>query len=87
MPGNTEAGWQRLTANYQRTTSQGRDNYEKFWDTMSRVSVADVEASPPGTVTATLTYYLKTGKQIVNRTRFGLVREGGILKIDSSQVI
>jgi hypothetical protein len=76
-----------LTEHYKQTVSGGRHNYERFWNGITHVSVSDVQTNPPGTVTATLDYQLRNGGDSVERTRFGLVRDGQQLKIDSSAVL
>lgn len=54
---------------------------------MTSVSVSDVGAAPPDTVTATVNYVYCSGNVVVERTRFGLVRQDVIWKIASSSVI
>ena len=53
----------------------------------SRVSVSGVTGLPPGRAQATITYYYKSGRVDTERTAFGLVEEGGQLKITSSTVL
>ena len=86
VPGDTDAAWSRLTTSYQRTTSGGRQSYERFWGEVDRVSVSKVEATGPAQVEATVTY--RRGDDVaVERTAFRLVRDDGILKIDGSSVL
>ena len=87
VPGDTDAGWSRLTRAYQTSTAVSRDYYETFWGSVQAVSARNISASPPGTVVATLTYSMKDGRTIRERTSFGLVMDGGILKINSSHVL
>ncbi|HET7820070.1 MAG TPA: protein kinase [Ornithinibacter sp.] len=87
LPADRDAGWERLTERYQRTTARNRDYYESFWGSVDRVSLADVSASTPGSVTATVTYHYDDGRVFVERTSYRLVREGGELKIDESSVL
>jgi len=54
---------------------------------MKRVTVSNVTASPPGAARATVTYYYKSGRVVDEDTEFGLVRQDGILKIDSTSVL
>jgi hypothetical protein len=84
LPGNTDAGWQRLTPSYQAGRAGGRQGYNSFWAGFARVTTSNIQASLPGTVVATITYERKDGSTSVERTTFGLVRQDGILKIDSS---
>jgi serine/threonine protein kinase len=87
MPRNTDAAWPRMTASYQTNHAGGRQAYQRFWDAISRVSVADVRGIPPYSAQATLTYYFKDGRVVRERTAYGLVNEGGRLKINSSTVL
>jgi serine/threonine protein kinase len=87
MPGNTDAAWPRMTASYQTNHAGGRQAYQRFWDAVDRISVADVRGMPPGSAQATLTYYFKDGRVVRERTAYGLAKDGGRLKIDSTTVL
>src|SRR5215213_8136419 len=87
MPGNTDQAWPRMTASYQANHAGGRQAYQRFWDAIGRVVVSDVTGSPPGSAQATLTYYFKDGRVVTERTAYGLVNDGGTLKINSSSVL
>ncbi|MGI8716469.1 MAG: serine/threonine-protein kinase [Lapillicoccus sp.] len=87
LPGNTDAGWARLTQRYQVTTPKDRQTYQRFWDAISRVAVSSASGTPPGTAQATITYYYKDGRVIQERTSYGLVLDNGVLKIDRSDGI
>ena len=87
LPGNLDAGWDRLTERYQRTTATSRAYYGSFWGAVDSVAVSDVSASTPGSVTATVTYDYADGRRFVERTAYRLVREDGELKIDRSTVL
>jgi eukaryotic-like serine/threonine-protein kinase len=87
MPRNTDAAWPRMTASYQTNHAGGRQAYQRFWDAVDRISVADVRGIRPSSAQATLTYYFKDGRVVRERTAYGLVNEGGRLKINSSTVL
>ena len=87
MPRNTDAAWPEMTASYQTNHAGGRQAYQRFWDAISRITVADVRGIPPDSAQATLTYYFKDGRVVRERTAYGLVDEGGRLKINSSTVL
>ena len=87
LPEDLDAGWEGLTPRYQRTTARNRDAYASFWGSVDRVSVSDVTASAPGSVTATVTYDYDDGRVFVERTSYRLVRDDGALKIDRSSVL
>jgi hypothetical protein len=83
LPGNTDAAWSRLTAQFQNGRAGGRQSFDNYWASMRQVSVSNVTANPPGTVVATVNYVYKNGKTVSERTTFGLVSENGTLKINS----
>jgi eukaryotic-like serine/threonine-protein kinase len=87
MPGNTDAAWPRMTASYQTNHAGGRQAYQRFWDAISNITVVDVRGIPPDSAQATLTYYFNDGRVVRERTAYGLVDEGGRLKINSSTVL
>ena len=87
MPRNTNAAWPRMTASYQTNHAGGRQAYQRFWDAISKITVADVRGIPPDSAQATLTYYFNDGQVVRERTAYGLVNEGGRLKINSSTVL
>ncbi|HTZ44432.1 MAG TPA: protein kinase [Jatrophihabitans sp.] len=87
LPSDTDAGWSRLTPNYQQSTSKDRQTYQQFWDSIQSIRAGDVTGDPPGGVTATLLYHYKDDRVVRERTAFQLVRSDGILKIDSSTVL
>jgi eukaryotic-like serine/threonine-protein kinase len=87
MPRNTDATWPRMTTSYQTNHAGGRQAYQRFWDAISKITVADVRGIPPDSAQATLTYYFNDGRVIRERTAYGLVNEGGRLKINSSTVL
>ena len=86
MPGGTDQGWTLLTARYQSEKTGGRAAYQRFWDQFSKVAATDVVGTAPGTVQATITYTYKDGRTSRERTTFGLVNDGGVLKVDTSSV-
>jgi serine/threonine protein kinase len=87
MPGNTDAAWPRMTASYQTNHAGGRQAYQQFWDAVSRITVANVRGMPPRSAQATLTYYFKDGRVVRERTAYGLVNDGGRLRINSTTVL
>jgi serine/threonine protein kinase len=87
MPSNTDAAWPRMTSWYQTNHAGGRQAYQRFWDAIDRVSVTDVSGIPPSSARATITYYFKDGRVVRERTAYGLVNEGGRLKISRTTVI
>ena len=87
MPGNTDAGWSRLTPDFQSGIAQSREYYNSFWGGVAQVAVSDVTGTPPDTTEATITYTFTDGSVSVERTSFTLVSDGGTLKIDNSTVL
>jgi hypothetical protein len=87
LPGDRDAAWDRLTPRYQRSTARNRDYFESFWSRIDAVWVSDLDAGAPGTVTATLTYDYADGRVFVERTRYRLAEQEGVLRIDRSDVL
>jgi eukaryotic-like serine/threonine-protein kinase len=87
LPRNTDAAWPQMTASYQTNHAGGRQAYQRFWDAISKITVADVRGIPPDSAQATLTYYFNDGRVVRERTAYGLVNEGGRRKINSSTVL
>ena len=87
MPRNTDAAWPRMTASYQANHAGGRQAYQRFWDAIDRVTVADVRGIPPYSGQATLTYYFNDGRVVRERTAYGFVNDDGRLKINSTTVL
>ena len=87
MPGQTDQAWRRLTPSYRRSPAGGRQGFERFWDSIDRVSVRDTSGNPPDQAATTITYVFKDGRVVTERTAFGLVNDDGILKINTSRVI
>jgi serine/threonine protein kinase len=87
VPGDTDAGWSRLTRSYQSANAGSRNSYERFWGSIDRATVSDAEGDPPDEAEATVTYFFKDGRVVRERTAYGLVDDDGVLKINSSRVI
>jgi serine/threonine protein kinase len=87
LPEKTDEAWARLTPSYQATHAGGRDAYQTFWGSIDKVDVSGATANPPGSVAAMITYTYQDGRVVDERTVFGLVRQDGVLKIDSSSVL
>jgi hypothetical protein len=86
IPGNLDQAYGLMTADYQTRVAGGRQAYQRFWDGFSTVTATEVSGSPPSTVTALITYTTKAGAVIRERTTFGLIDDGGVLKIAQSTV-
>jgi serine/threonine protein kinase len=87
VPGHLDQAFGYLTAAYQQNPAGGMTGYSDFWGKIQRVSVSNIVAQPPSTVTATIDYYYKNGQTVEESTRFGLVYAGGIWKIATSSVL
>lgn len=87
MPGNTDAGWARLTPAFQSGIAQNRDYYNSFWGGVQNVAATDVAATGPQTVQATISYTFTDGSVSVERTEYQLVQDGAEFKIDNSTVL
>jgi hypothetical protein len=87
LPGNTGAGWARLTDRYRTTTSGDRATYDRFWTSVKTVEVVQATGSAPGSVVATLRYAFTDGRRYEEKTSYTLVDDAGVLKIDRSSVL
>jgi hypothetical protein len=85
--GNPDQAWTWLTPDYQTNHAGGRSGYDNFWSQIQRVSASNVVASLPDSVTATITYFYKNGSTVVERTQFGMVKQGNQWLIASSSVL
>ena len=87
LPGDLDSAWGRLTPRYQTTTAKNRSTFDAYWGDVERVRATDADGSPPETAEATITYRFDDGRVFVERTRYGLVEDDGVLKIDRSEVL
>lgn len=87
MPGDLDAAWPMMTADYQMNHVGGRDAYDAFWGDVASVAIADVTATGPDSAQATLTYTFSDGRVVQEVTAYRLVDEGGVLKIAETTVL
>ena len=87
LPGDLDAAWPLMTADYQENHVGGRDAYGEFWGAVAEVQIADVQASPPDAAQATLTYTFTDGSVVQEVTAYRFVDEGGVLKIAATEVL
>ncbi len=87
LPGDLDAAWPLMTADYQANHAGGRDAYDAFWAAIESVEVAEVSAPAPDQAQATLIYRYRDGSVVQEVTAYRLVDEGGVLKIAASEVL
>ena len=87
VPDDTDSAWSLMTRSYQTGTTGGRKAYEQFWSAVDRVKVTGETGKPPDKAEATVTYFYKDGREVRERTAFGLVNDDGTLKINSTSVL
>lgn len=87
MPGDLDAAWPMMTADYQVNHVGGREAYDAFWGDVASVAIADVTATGPDSAQATLTYTFTDGRVVQEVTAYRLVDEGGVLKIAETTVL
>ena len=87
LPGDLDAAWPLMTADYQENHAGGREAYEAFWAAIERVEIAEVSAPAPDQAQATLIYHYRDGSVVEEVTAYRLVDEGGVLKIAASEVL
>ena len=86
LPGDLDAAWPLMTADYQENHAGGRDAYNAFWAAIESVEIAEVSAPAPDQAQATLIYRYRDGSVVQEVTAYRLVEEGGVLKIAASEV-
>jgi serine/threonine protein kinase len=87
VPGHLQAGWARLTRQFQKGTGKGLVNYYRYWRTVERVQLRNPHPRPPHIVFATVTTYYKNGHVVTALYRFHIKREHGILKISKADTL
>jgi eukaryotic-like serine/threonine-protein kinase len=87
VPNNLTQAWPWMTPDYQQNHAGGWIGYQSFWSKIQGVTVSDVTATPPSTVTATIDYSFKDGSSARERTRFGMFYQQGRWLIASSSVV
>lgn len=87
IPGDLQQGWAALTPSYRQAHAGGFAAYRDFWSQIRQVSVSDATGQPPSSVTATVTYRYRSGRTVVEETRFQLVSDHGSWKIDDTSVL
>ncbi|WP_461474142.1 serine/threonine-protein kinase [Microbacterium sp. HJ5] len=87
LPGDLDAAWPQMTADYQENHAGGRGGYEAFWSQVAAVELSDVSASGLNRAQATLTYRFHDGRVVDEVTSFDLVDDGGLLKIAATTVL
>ena len=87
MPTDLNAGWLGLTPAYQSAHAGGFAGYQHFWAAVRSVSTSNVTGQPPNSATATITYHYRDGRTVVERTRFGFMRQGAQWLISTSSTL
>jgi hypothetical protein len=87
LPGDLDAAWPLMTADYQENHAGGRDAYNAFWAAIESVEITEISAPAPDQVQATLIYRYRDGGVVQEVTAYRLVDEAGVLKIAASEVL
>ncbi|ONI80869.1 hypothetical protein ALI22I_44315 [Saccharothrix sp. ALI-22-I] len=82
LPNNMEAAYARLTDRFKAAWSPTFADYQGWWGQMSAVSVSNVQAVGPDTVSASLSYTFKDGRSVVEQNVYTLVKVNGQWAID-----
>jgi eukaryotic-like serine/threonine-protein kinase len=86
MPGDPDAGWQRLTARFQRSPARSLSYYRSYWGSISSVQASGATAQGDS-VEVTVNYTFKSGRKVQERHRYQLVNQGGRWLLDSVAVL
>jgi eukaryotic-like serine/threonine-protein kinase len=85
MPGDTDAGWERLAPSMQ---SQGREAYESWWASVDSVELHDADAvDGREQVDVDLTYNFDDGRSVRETQRLTLERSGDRYLIADDEVL
>jgi hypothetical protein len=85
MPGNTDAGWQRLAPSMK---SQGRGSYEDWWSSIESVDLHSTNAvAGQPQVDIDLTYVFEDGRVVRETQRLTLERSDGGYLIADDEVL
>jgi hypothetical protein len=87
LPGDTDTAWNLLTKRFQRTTAGGRASYDNYWHGVAAVEVTNARDIGPDAAEATITYRYESGKVSSEDTQFQFKDQGGVRKIDRTEVI
>ena len=86
VPANLPEAWRRLTEHYRQEHVRDYTRFEAFWGAIRQAQPSGVTASSDGTVNASIDYFYKDGRVVEERTRYRMVFDDGLWKIDSSTV-
>jgi len=86
MPGNPDAGWQMLTARFQRSPARNLSYYRSYWGSISAVRASGATGQG-STVEVTVNYTFKSGRKVQERHRYQLVNSGGRWLLDTVAVL
>ncbi|HEY7594025.1 MAG TPA: protein kinase [Actinophytocola sp.] len=86
MPGDPDAGWQRLTPKFQQSPAGGPDGYRRYWSSISSVRASGASGAG-STVTVTVNYVFKSGRKVREQHRYNLVNQDGRWLIDTVTVL
>jgi eukaryotic-like serine/threonine-protein kinase len=86
MPGDPDAGWQRLTPRFQQSPARSLSYYRSYWGSISSVSASGATGQG-STVEVTVNYTFKSGRKVQERHRYQLVNQGGRWLLDRVSVL
>ncbi|GIG61964.1 hypothetical protein Lfu02_63360 [Longispora fulva] len=86
MPGNSQAGYARLSDRFKQDRAPSFGEYQGFWSQMRTVTATEVTAVGDSSVSALITYTSATGQTSQERHVYGLVKAGGQWLIDSQRM-
>ncbi|HEV7650866.1 MAG TPA: protein kinase [Actinophytocola sp.] len=86
MPGDPDAGWQRLTTRFQHSPARSLSYYRGYWGSISSVRASGATGQG-STVEVTVNYTFKSGRKVQERHRYQLANQGGRWLLDSVAVL
>ncbi|MEV6521226.1 hypothetical protein AB0M43_04680 [Longispora sp. NPDC051575] len=86
MPGDTQAGYARLSDRFKQDRARSYGDYQAFWGQIRSVTATEVTAVDERAVSATITYTTSSGETSQERHVYGLVQVNGQWVIDSQRM-
>ena len=80
-------GWSSLTPFHQRSYPGGKAAWVRFWTSVDRATLSQVQGGPLNLVQAVVTYDFVNGRRTQQRTVFVVADQAGQLRIDGSRVL
>jgi serine/threonine protein kinase len=85
LPKHPREAWAKLSPQFQAKVNGGFEGYQKFWQTIDKVSVSNVRQTSPYVVQADVHYTKKDGHKTVEPKLYSIRWEGPNIFLDNEQ--